>query len=114
MPSSLWGALSLVKEPQVTWPDSDVELLQAIADQLTVAIVQVSLYQRLQRELSSRQQMEQVLRHSAMPDALTDQLGLLAVAEGIETADHLDLLRSIGCEQGQGYYFAKPLPAFSW
>lgn len=88
-----------------------MELLQAIADQLTVAIVQVSLYQRLQRELSSRQQMEQVLRHSAMPDALTDQLGLLAVAEGIETADHLDLLRSIGCEQGQGYYFAKPLPA---
>jgi Amt family ammonium transporter len=38
-------------------------------------------------------------------------LGLHVVAEGIETADQLDLLRSIGCQQGQGYHFAKPLGA---
>jgi diguanylate cyclase (GGDEF)-like protein len=38
-------------------------------------------------------------------------LGLRVVAEGIETPDQLDFLRTIGCEQGQGYLFAKPLGA---
>ena len=40
---------------------------------------------------------------------LGETLHLGVVAEGIEEADQLDHLRSIGCEQGQGYYFAKPL-----
>jgi EAL domain-containing protein (putative c-di-GMP-specific phosphodiesterase class I) len=30
-------------------------------------------------------------------------------AEGIETADQLTQLRTLGCDHGQGYYFAKPL-----
>jgi EAL domain-containing protein (putative c-di-GMP-specific phosphodiesterase class I) len=38
-------------------------------------------------------------------------LGLLVVAEGIETPDQLDYLRTIGCQQGQGYLFARPLGA---
>jgi len=38
-------------------------------------------------------------------------LGLRVVAEGIETPDQLDFLRTIGCRQGQGYLFAKPLGA---
>jgi EAL domain-containing protein (putative c-di-GMP-specific phosphodiesterase class I) len=31
------------------------------------------------------------------------------VAEGVESLYHLDRLREIGCECGQGFYFAKPL-----
>ncbi len=38
-------------------------------------------------------------------------LGLKPVAEGIETTGQVDLLRALGCELGQGYYFHKPLPA---
>ena len=38
-------------------------------------------------------------------------LGLVVVAEGIEDRAQLEYLRSIGCELGQGYYFAKPLEA---
>jgi Amt family ammonium transporter len=40
-------------------------------------------------------------------------LGLRVVAEGIETPDQLDYLRTIGCRQGQGYLFAKPLGALA-
>ncbi|MBP5233939.1 MAG: EAL domain-containing protein [Planctomycetes bacterium] len=33
------------------------------------------------------------------------------VAEGVETAEQISLLRSAGCKLVQGYYFSKPLPA---
>jgi EAL domain-containing protein (putative c-di-GMP-specific phosphodiesterase class I) len=33
------------------------------------------------------------------------------VAEGIETTGQADLLRTLGCELGQGYYFSEPLPS---
>ena len=33
------------------------------------------------------------------------------VAEGIETGDQYRLLRHMGCRYGQGYLFAKPMPA---
>jgi diguanylate cyclase (GGDEF)-like protein len=42
---------------------------------------------------------------------LSDALHLTTVAEGIETAGQLRLLRVLGCELGQGYYFSPPLPA---
>jgi PAS domain S-box-containing protein len=37
------------------------------------------------------------------------QLGLHVVAEGIENEEQLPLLRSLPCESGQGYLFARPL-----
>jgi len=37
-------------------------------------------------------------------------LNLKVIAEGIETAEQLAQLRAFGCNWGQGYYFAKPLP----
>lgn len=42
---------------------------------------------------------------------LGKSLRLRTVAEGIEKSQQLDSLRSLGCELGQGYYFAKPLDA---
>ena len=40
---------------------------------------------------------------------LTRNLNLKAVAEGVETVQHLEMLRELGCDFAQGYLFAKPL-----
>ena len=43
--------------------------------------------------------------------SLARAMGMQTVAEGIETTGQADLLRALGCELGQGYYFSQPLPA---
>ena len=43
--------------------------------------------------------------------ALSNVLGLNAIAEGIETVEQLQWLQSHGCEYGQGYLFSAPVPA---
>ncbi|MDP3973089.1 MAG: EAL domain-containing protein [Candidatus Nanopelagicales bacterium] len=41
---------------------------------------------------------------------LAKSLRLTILAEGIETGAQLATLRSLGCDQGQGFLFAKPMP----
>ena len=41
---------------------------------------------------------------------LSKQLGLSVIAEGIENRASADLLLTMGCEEGQGYFFGKPMP----
>jgi EAL domain-containing protein (putative c-di-GMP-specific phosphodiesterase class I) len=43
--------------------------------------------------------------------ALAQALGLSTVAEGVETRAQLDSLRSLGCDEVQGYFYARPMPA---
>jgi EAL domain-containing protein (putative c-di-GMP-specific phosphodiesterase class I) len=47
----------------------------------------------------------------AATTALAHRLGLTVVAEGIETADQLHLLRELNCELGQGFLWSRPVPA---
>jgi diguanylate cyclase (GGDEF)-like protein/PAS domain S-box-containing protein len=42
---------------------------------------------------------------------LAHNLGMRVIAEGVETAGQLELLRSMGCEFGQGFYFSRPVVA---
>ena len=42
--------------------------------------------------------------------SMADKLDLGLLAEGVETKEQIDLLQSIGCDQVQGYYYAKPMP----
>jgi len=42
---------------------------------------------------------------------LGHDLGLHVIAEGVETQEQLDLLRSNGCDSAQGYFFSRPKPA---
>ncbi|WP_438315003.1 EAL domain-containing protein [Sporosarcina sp. FA9] len=41
---------------------------------------------------------------------LAKNLGLSTVAEGIEEKRHIDILLSLGCTIGQGFYYYKPMP----
>jgi len=42
---------------------------------------------------------------------LGHNLGLQVVAEGIETEEQLRVVRELGCDSGQGYYFSPPMAA---
>lgn len=43
--------------------------------------------------------------------AFAGALNLTVTAEGIETAQQVRRVRALGCDHGQGYYFARPMPA---
>ena len=43
--------------------------------------------------------------------SMAQSLHLGTVAEGIETREHASQLLALGCSTGQGYFFAKPMPA---
>jgi diguanylate cyclase (GGDEF)-like protein/PAS domain S-box-containing protein len=53
-------------------------------------------------------------RGRAVPNAIVQlarSLDLEVIAEGIETSTQWDELRALGCRAGQGYLFARPMPA---
>jgi diguanylate cyclase (GGDEF)-like protein/PAS domain S-box-containing protein len=41
--------------------------------------------------------------------AIAHNMGMDVVAEGVETIEQLELLREIGCEYAQGFYFSRPV-----
>ena len=43
--------------------------------------------------------------------AMSKQLGIRTIAEGVETAEQLAFLSRLECDEYQGYYFSKPIPA---
>ena len=41
---------------------------------------------------------------------IAQHLGMITVAEGVETQFQLDFLRTAGCDNIQGFFYAKPMP----
>ncbi len=42
--------------------------------------------------------------------SMAHNLKLKVIAEGVETAAHIEFLKELGCDEIQGYYYSKPLP----
>lgn len=58
--------------------------------------------------------MEQDERGTRLVALIVDiakNLKIPVVAEGVETKEQLTILRDLGCEMVQGYYFSRPLPS---
>ena len=43
--------------------------------------------------------------------SMAQSLGMSTTAEGVETAEQAALIRDMGCNKIQGYYFGRPMPA---
>ena len=67
----------------------------------------VKIDQSFVRGLGSVQEDERIV--SAVIN-LAENLGLRSIAEGVETDEQLQFLRELGCDQAQGYLFARPTP----
>ena len=66
------------------------------------------------RDINRNHTKEAVVRSMA---SVCKELGMLVVAEGVETAEECDLLVALGCDFLQGYFLAKPgrpFPRFVW
>ncbi|MBC8369468.1 MAG: EAL domain-containing protein [Planctomycetes bacterium] len=42
--------------------------------------------------------------------SLAEDIDAISVVEGIENKEQLEILRALGCNYGQGYYWSKPIP----
>lgn len=69
---------------------------------------ELKLDHRLIHGAYKRPHMHTLLRHAL---ASAHELGVTTVAEGIEMEQDRQLLRELGCNQGQGYLIARPMPA---
>lgn len=69
----------------------------------------VKLDMSLTRDLAASPVKKRLV--SSMVDACRD-CGMRLVAEGVETAAELRVLRELGCDLLQGYHFARPSPEF--
>jgi EAL domain-containing protein (putative c-di-GMP-specific phosphodiesterase class I) len=61
-----------------------------------------SFVSRMDKNKESRQIVHTII-------SLADNLGMDVVAEGIETVEQADELKSLGCHYAQGYFFSKPI-----
>jgi EAL domain-containing protein (putative c-di-GMP-specific phosphodiesterase class I) len=66
----------------------------------------VKIAQDFVREIATDQGSATIVRATI---ALARELGMVAIAEGVESPEQFELLKAWGCSQMQGFYFAKPL-----
>ena len=67
----------------------------------------VKIDRSLVADLTNSERDQAIVGHAI---ELAHQLGLIVVAEGVETSAQKAILGNLGCDQGQGYVFARPKP----
>lgn len=67
----------------------------------------IKLDKRFIENLITSDKGRRILEHVL---SMASDLDITVLAEGVETKEQVELLRKIGCDQVQGYYYAKPMP----
>lgn len=67
---------------------------------------------KIDRSLVAVMEMDETKRVALLTTAcsIAKNLGFKIIAEGMEQQDETKLLKSLGCEYAQGFYYAKPMP----
>ena len=68
----------------------------------------IKIDQSFVRDMASNRDSMSIVRAIA---GLGESLGMKTTAEGVETLEQLEMLRSEGCTQVQGYFISRPVPA---
>jgi EAL domain-containing protein (putative c-di-GMP-specific phosphodiesterase class I) len=68
----------------------------------------IKVDQSFTRDLSSQPEAKAIVKTIASLGAALDKK---VVAEGIETKEEMELVAALGCHEGQGYYFSRPVNA---
>ena len=79
----------------------------ALASLVTLPVTEIKLARSLVHDLTASQSRQTIAR---LLIDLAHRLGALAVANGIETAADAKVLQDLGCDLGQGQFFAPALP----
>jgi EAL domain-containing protein (putative c-di-GMP-specific phosphodiesterase class I) len=68
----------------------------------------IKIDQSFVRDLTERPDSIAIIRAVA---GLGQSFGMTTTAEGVETQEQLDKMRAEGCNEVQGYFYSKPVPA---
>jgi len=104
---SYW-VLKTACQQDVTWREAGLESLPIAVNFSPNQFQQPSLISMVE-EILTQTGLEPGLLEIEI--TLTKSLNLRVVAEGVETHPQLELLRSIDCEEVQGFWFSHPLRA---
>ncbi len=73
--------------------------------ELPIDVLKIDLeFLRMRKNVMRRKQIMRFVIN------LANELRLQVIAEGAETEEQIELLREMGCEYAQGYYYGRPMP----
>lgn len=107
--SKTQGVLANLRRLGVTISLDDFGTAFASLDYLrTFPFDKIKIDQTFIRDTANRTECMAIVRAVT---GLAHMLGLKAVAEGVESELQLEEVRDAGCDEAQGYYFSRPVPA---
>ena len=80
----------------------------SLAQLNTIPFTELKIDRTFVRNCGQSHRLRNIVQSSI---GLARRLDINTVAEGIETSEELDFLRLAGCDEGQGYYVARPMRA---
>ena len=107
-----WGSDDRRRHHQRPARGGNPDRARRLRHRLRVADESQTIPDRLSQDRSDRSFAICAIRRSCRRSlSLGAGMGMKVVAEGVEDVHQLDLLGAMGCDQVQGYYFARPMPA---